>query len=129
MGAIPQFHGMDGGFSFQVLCSIPIMALLSYSTLYKTDIPTCPVVPFMTGKRVTRNAYDPPQYQAPLIHNHITFNCYIAFFNIIMSCDMPSFIPFTIHIFVNAWRLIICLREHRTFAFRLALDAHRSATN
>ena len=73
---------------------------LSYSTLYRADMPTWRGEPFMT---VADNASDPQQYQAPLIHNHTTFKCYITFSNIIMSCDMPPCILFTIHLFFNAW--------------------------
>ena len=78
---------------------------------------------------VALSASDPQQYQSPLIHNHTTFKCHIAFSNIITSCDMPPCILFTIHVFLNAWCLIICINEHRTFAFRLVLNAHRSITN
>ena len=99
---------------------------LSYSTLYRTDMATCHS---WLWQCVARNASDPPQYQAPLIHNHTTFKCFIAFSNIITSCDMPTCILFAIHLFSNAWRLIICLSEHRTFVSRCALNAHWSVTN
>ena len=38
---------------------------------------------------------------------------------------MPPCILFTIHLFLNARCLIICLSEHRTFTFRLALNTLR----
>ena len=105
------------------------LGTLSNSTLYR---PTC-----RHGKEnhswlwqcVARNSSDTPQYQAPLFHNHTNFKCCIAFSDIIRSCDMPPCILFIIHSFLNAWCLIICLSEHRTFAFRLVLDANWSVTN
>ena len=96
MRAIPLFHGIDGVFPFQVLCGLPIAApnyiLLSIG-------PTC-----QNGEEnhswllqyVARNASDPPQYQAPLIHDNRTFKCYIAFSNIRASCDMQHCILCTI---------------------------------
>ena len=111
-----QFHGIDGIVSFQVLCGTPIVA--PYHILL-TIGPTC-----RHGEEnhsyVARNASDQPQYQAPLIHNHTPFKCFIASSNIITSCYMLPCI---------LWYLIICQSEHRTFAFRLAIDAHWSVTN
>ena len=116
-------------FSFQVLSGILIVA--PYHILLSIA-PTC-----RHGEKnhswlwqcVARNASDPPQYQAPLIHNHTTFKYYIAFSNIITNCDMPPYILYTIHLFFNAWCLNSCLSEHRTFAFRLVLNAIWSVTN
>ena len=127
MRAIPQFHGIDGW--FLLLCGIPIVA--PYHILLSIG-PTCP-----HGKEnhswlwqcVARNASDHTTVLGPLIHNHTTFKCFIAFSNIITSCDMPTCIMFIIPLFCNAVCLIICLSEHRTFAFRLVLNAHWSVTN
>ena len=116
-------------FSFQVLCDILINA--PYHNLHSIR-PTC-----RHGEEnhswqwqcVAHNESDPPQYQAPLIHTHTIFKCFIAFPNTIRSCDMPTYILYTIHLFSNAWSLIICLCEHRTFAFRLVLTAHWCVMN
>ena len=95
----PQFRGIYDVLSFQVLCGIPMVA--PYHILLSIG-PTC-----RHGEEnyswqwqcVVRNASHPQQYQAPLIHTHTTFKCYIAFSNIITSCDMPPCILFTIHLF------------------------------
>ena len=87
---------------------------LSYSTLYRTDMPTC------QGETMLLTH----QCQAPLIHNHTTFKRYTAFSNIKRSCNFPPCLLFTIHSSFYAWCLIIRLDEHRTFAFSLALNAH-----
>ena len=78
---------------------------------------------------VARNASDPPQCQTPFIHNRTTFIYYFAFSSITTRRDITPCILFTIHLFFNAWCLIICLSEHRTFAFRLVLNVHWSVTD
>ena len=132
MRTTPQFHGIDGAFSFQVLCGIPIVA--PYHILLSKG-PTCrhsDESHSWLWQCVARNASDPPvtvQHEAPLIHKHTTFKGYIAFSTIITAWDMPLYILFTITYIFNALCLIICLSEHRTFAFRLALYAYWSVTN
>ena len=116
-------------FSFQMLCGIPIAA--TYYILLSIG-PTCrhgEENHSRLWQRVARNASDPPHYKALLIHNHTTFKCFIAFSDIIASGDMPTCILYTIYLYSNAWCLIICLSEHRTFVFRLVLNAHWSITN
>ena len=75
------------------------------------------------------NISDPPQYQDPLIHNHTTFKCPIAFYSITTSCHIPPSILCSIHLFFNAWCLIIWLSEHRIIRFRLVLNTHWSITD
>ena len=126
---IPQFLGLDGVFFPFKCCVVYPYWHPSYSTIYR---PTC-----RQGEEnhswlwqcVARNASDPPQYQAPPIHNHTTFKCHIAFSNIIRSCDMSPCILFIIYLVLNTWCLIICLSEHRTFAIKHVLDAKWSVTN
>ena len=116
-------------FPSQVLCGISIMAP---DYILPSIGPTC-----QHGEEnhtwlwqcVARNAFDPPQYQAPLIHNNTIFKFYIAFSIIIASCDMPRCILSTIHLFFVAWCLNICLSGHRSFTSRLVLNVHRSVTN
>ena len=65
-------------------------------------------------------------------HTHydviVMHNCqrHIAFYDITTSCRIPPSILFDIHLFCNAWCLIIWLREHCIFGFRFVLNAHWS---
>ena len=81
--------------------------IISYSTLYRTDMPTWRGEPLMTLVMCGSQCFwsspgDPPQYQALLIHNHTTLKCYVTLSNIITSCDIAPYSLFTIHIFFNA---------------------------
>ena len=62
-----------------------------------------------------RNPLDSQLHLVLLIRNRTTFKYLIGFRSIITSCQMPRSILFTIHLFFNAWCLIIWLSEHRIF--------------
>ena len=62
-----------------------------------------------------RDPLDSQLHLVLLIRNRTTFKYLIGFRSIITSCQMPRSILFTIHLFFNAWCLIIWLSEHRIF--------------
>ena len=77
----------------------------------------------------TRDPLDSQLHLALLVHNRTTFKCLFSFRSIPTSCQMPLSILFTIHLFLNAWCLIIWLSEHRIFSCRLVLNDHSTVTN